>query len=424
MVVNRKIKITQKTIDNLKGTGIIWDTDCTGLGIRLGAKRHTYFLSCRINGSATKRKIRTVSEIDLKEARRIARDWMEKIEGNVDPWDEEKAAQKAAAAERERVEGNRFRKAAEPYMAYIAARKPKSHYNLQNLMDVHVLPRIGDMPVEDMGRSDIKGMIVSVFEATGQATARKAFELVRACFNWAIRNDVFGEEYDFNPASNIPIDDLIGEKKDRDRVFRKAEIRAFWDATQEMGYPFGTALQLLLMTGQRRSDVAGMGWSELDLEDGMWEIPSERYKTGAKQTVAIGDDAASILAGLPRQTGPHVFSTQRGHRPISGFSKAKARCNLLMKEELGESFMPWTIHDLRRTMRTMIEHDLGFSVPLCESVIGHLPPKIVRKYSIGANKKQKREVMAAWEAHLREILNPRPEPSVAEPVGNVVPIRA
>jgi integrase len=158
---------------------------------------------------------------------------------------------------------------------------------------------------------------------------------------------------------------VIGKKAVRTRVLTDYELRLLWKATDDLAYPYGPLFRLLVLTGQRKSEVAEARWREIDLSRNLWTIPAERMKADAAHAVPLSVDAIAVLKSLPRfQHGDHLFSTTFGKNAVNGFSKAKARVDELM---LGEAralvkcqgddpanvkLDEWRIHDIRRTMRT------------------------------------------------------------------------
>src|SRR5690606_2366163 len=112
----------------------------------------------------------------------------------------------------------------------------------------------------------------------------------------------------------------------RDRILSEDELKRVWRATETIGWPFGPLVRLLLLTGQRRGEVASMRWSDIDLDQKVWLIPKERSKNGQPHEVPLSDMVLGILRELPRVAGSggFVFSTT-GKTPVGGFSRAKAR---------------------------------------------------------------------------------------------------
>src|SRR5262249_22760244 len=142
-----------------------------------------------------------------------------------------------------------------------------------------------------------------------------------------------------SPAVRLP---RYGQEQERERTLTPEEIRAVWSAFDRIGYPFGPLFKLLLVTAQRRGEVAGMKWSELD-GDG-WLLPQARAKSKQGHRVPLSSLALEILEKCPR-LGEHVF-VARGDKPLQGWSKAKKRADALPAA--------WRIHDLRRTAATQM----------------------------------------------------------------------
>jgi integrase len=173
---------------------------------------------------------------------------------------------------------------------------------------------------------------------------------------------------------------------------------------------------LLLLTGQRRDEIAGAKWSEVDLDKGLLTIGAERMKAKAGHVVPLSTTAAEILSGLPRFVkGDYVFSGQAGARPFSGFSKAKARL-----DKAAGHVAPYTLHDLRRTVRTRLA-ELGVTPFIGESVLAHTQKGVHAIYDLHRYTDEKRAALLAWERRLLAIVAPEPEPVAPD---NVVPMPA
>ena len=197
---------------------------------------------------------------------------------------------------------------------------------------------------------------------------------------------------------------VIGAKEPRTRILTDDELRALWRSSVD--YPLGPFVRLLILTGQRKSEVAEARWPEFDLAKGLWTIPHERMKAGAAHVVPLVADELDVLEALPRFThGDYLFTTTFGAKPINGFSKAKARIDAAMSSELsgGKRLAPWVLHDIRRTMRT---HLSALPVPdlVRELVIGHTKPGLHKVYDQHAYLDEKREALTLWAERLRRIV--------------------
>jgi integrase len=173
-----------------------------------------------------------------------------------------------------------------------------------------------------------------------------------------------------------------------------------WQAFAAEAGIFGPLLKLLLLTGQRRGEVAGMLWSELrDLSspDAIWEIPGTRTKNHRNHLVPLSQASLLVLSDLPR-IGPFVFSTT-GVTPVSGFGKVKARLDTWIQSK-DRSFKPWTLHDLRRTLVTGMNDRLGIQPHVVEAIVNHISGDAKRGvagvYNRALYLDERRRALEAW----------------------------
>jgi integrase len=231
--------------------------------------------------------------------------------------------------------------------------------------------------------ADVAKLIDKV-KARAPVTARALFNQLSPLFSWA---------KPFGYVAANPMNDLTPPPapKARDRVLKDEEIRAFWLGAEKLGWPFGYCFQLLLLTAQRETEVAGIELSELDRTMQFWLLPggdSNRTKNGLSHLVDISPQAYRILSRLPRQKcegGRSFLFTTTGRKPVSGFSNAKTRldwfmCETLSKEQTkaqnkAESEDPWkkfqesggkydaskTLTDEVRRRRDSAAKELGFA---------------------------------------------------------------
>jgi integrase len=197
----------------------------------------------------------------------------------------------------------------------------------------------------------------------------------------------------------IEVSPIVGMKPltketSRERVLTNDELRALWAACDADGYPFGDCMKLLILSGQRRAEVAELRWSELDLDKRLWTLPSKRAKNGKQHTVPITDAMMTVLRRVPRYlTSDFVFTTT-GKTPISGFGRVKDR----LDKALPKATAPWIIHDLRRTMSTNLAM-LKVPQPVTEALLNHrtgVVSGVAAIYNVYSYADEKRDALARW----------------------------
>lgn len=263
----------------------------------------------------------------------------------------------------------------------------------------NALPHWRGRLVETIRRAEVHDLLDDVIAEEGVALARELRKHLTKLFNWAA-------DRGYMPAS--PMAGLrrpeLGYSA-RERVLSMEELRRVWDAAGELGYPFGPAYRLLILTGQRRSEIAEMERSWIDRDLRAVETPASRYKTGTAQVYPLSAPAWAIVDDLPQwNAGDCMFSTTGGERPISGFSKAKER----LDEKIAElevkarakglevlPMQPWTVHDLRRSVATHMAR-LGIAQEHIERVLGHVVAGVAGTYNRYSYLDEKRAALEAW----------------------------
>ena len=212
-----------------------------------------------------------------------------------------------------------------------------------------------------------------------------------------------------NPFAELPMPTTINK---RDRVLSDEEAAAIWRAASEAAHPFGAIVRLLMLTGQRREEVAGMTWAELSEDFATWTIPATRTKNGIPHLVPLSQPARELLQtfapdspgdGAPRRENLSlVFPGGRG-TSFSGWSKAKTQL------DTGSGVFGWWLHDLRRTLATGLQR-LGVRLEVTEAVLNHLSGSragIVGIYQRHDWAEEKRSALDAWSAHLLAVADGR-----------------
>jgi integrase len=192
----------------------------------------------------------------------------------------------------------------------------------------------------------------------------------------------------------------------RERVLSDREIAALMAVLDAETYPIGPLVKLLLLLGQRRSEVAESKWAEFDFTTKVWRSPAARSKNNRENPLPLVDDVVAILRGLPRfESSDYVFTFDGGQHPVTGFGPSKKRIDKAMAAALGEPVKRWTLHDLRRSVATNLQK-LGVRLEVTEAVLNHVSGSrggIVGVYQRHDWAAEKRQALEAWAKRLREI---------------------
>ncbi|MFZ5654096.1 MAG: tyrosine-type recombinase/integrase [Pseudomonadota bacterium] len=294
---------------------------------------------------------------------------------------------------------------AEPTVADVAERflrtkrDRKSYREIEAVLQNHLLPAIGKKKIRDVRRRDV----IAQIEPLAESRPRMAGILstyTKQLFAYAEDREII----EANPVASLK-PERLGQgltSRQRGRVLSDDEIRALWCLESPPGMHQATllALKLILVTGQRPGEVAGMRWAEVD--GARWTIPAERRgKTETAHSVPLTDTALAILAeakGHPE----HVFSA-RG-RPLGPGALAKAvrRCAEALGSTEADTWGHWRPHDLRRTMRTGLAA-AGVSEVVAEAAIGHTRKGVAAVYDLHRYETEKRAALEAWERRLLRI---------------------
>ena len=282
-----------------------------------------------------------------------------------------------------------------------------------------VVPKWGKKDIRSVGRADVIDLIDSMMDRSIPQSANRVHALLRKAFNWFVERGVIER----SPCANVR---APAASVSRDRVLSADELRNVWSACNRIGWPFGPMIQLLILTGQRREEVAGAVWEEfsLSIPDPVWTIPKERSKTKIANTVWLTPLALDILGTLPRipdASGKARFVlTTTGESSVSGFSRGKTRLDKAIATALtargiergspiGTAEVPWRLHDLRRTVASGMA-SLKVEPHVVEKVLNHSTGGIIRGVAAVYNRhdyaEARRQAFFAWAEYLqREIVS-------------------
>lgn len=379
------------------------DEQVPGLIVRVTDKgTRTFMLQARFTSAAgpVRRSLGIYPELSLEKARIKARAWRTMLKEGVDPAQAE-AAQRLA---QQRMAANTFAAVADAFVAEITRRGQRKAREVERDLQREFVSRWGKQPVTSITALDVKSVIDAAKARDAPYQAHNLLGTVRRLFDWAIDQGTYGLET--SPCDRLRPKSLIGKKKPRQRVLSDSELRAFWRATAEIDYPYGPLFRLLLLTVLRKNEVAEAVWSEFDLAKRLWAIPAPRMKAEFPHLVLLPPAAFELISGLPRfNSGPHIFTTTGGRKPVNGFSKAKVRLDALMRRDCPD-LQPWIIHDLRRTGRTHLSGFPSVTYNVAELVIAHARKGLDRVYDQYAYLDEKRRALELWADRVDGIVNP------------------
>jgi integrase len=400
----------------------IHDTQVPGLLVRVtdrGTKSLMLYAKFPNRPNSERRLIGRHGAVSIERARVIAREWHELLRAGKDPQAE---AERVGWVEaREQEPEATFGQVVDEYISHIRAEGQRKAGDVERRLRTVFVPVWGERPISSLELQDVRAIIAPIVKRGAKYRAHNVFGDLRTLFRWAIGTGAYGLKH--SPCDHLQPKRLIGKKSARTRVLDDDELRAFWTATERLGdariggYPWRPLLRLLLLTGQRKTELSDAQWQEFDLDQRLFIIPEQRFKSGATHVVPLSAEALAIIEGLPRPRYPKgnfIFSTTDGAKPVDGFSKMKAWLDKLMSRELRELrgadavLQPWILHDLRRTARTRWSW-LGIPSEVCEKLLGHEPrDPLVRVYNRHQYLDERRAALDKWAAALKHIVQPTP----------------
>jgi integrase len=348
------------------------------------------------------------------------------------------AAKRHARAEQDRRRENTFANVATRYMVLEAGMKLDDAGNAIKfdesklrtgrerwlMLQRSILPTLGGMPITEIRRSDVVKLMDNLTVgdlkdrhgrriAGGKVAADRALGVVRKIFRWhALRSD------DFRSPIVPGMNRVKGREQARSRVLTNDELRVIWRTASQLEGPFSAFLKFCLLTGARRSEVAGLRWAEID-DAGNWELPPERNKTKLPLLRPLSAAARALLAAQPRMAGGRFVFTSDGRSKIGGFSGYKARfdavvlCELHKENPEAEAFPNWTLHDLRRTARTLLRllsrlSHAGVTSDHAERCLGHVIGGVRGVYDRREFYDEKKRAFEALARQITDIVEPPP----------------
>lgn len=255
----------------------------------------------------------------------------------------------------------------------------------------------GRTRLADIGRQDVKKKLDKI---TAPSERKHALVAIKTFFRWSVAS----EYLEHSPCEGIKAPQANGSRK---RVLTTTELAEVLQVARSCPYPFGPIVQLLVLTGQRRNEIAHLEWEWIDRTGRTITLPASLTKNKREHTFPFGDMVEAVFEALPLQ-GRHLFPAAREHvrgKPttvFNGWGKAKQSFDAKL-----DDVKPYTLHDLRRSMSTVMAQ-LNIPQLVVEKLLNHISggeqSPIAQVYNRHTYLSEMRDAVQAYENHLKSIL--------------------
>jgi integrase len=422
-------RLTAKTVENIRPGDArreVPDGEVRGMYLVIqpsGAK--SYVLRYRHAGKPRKLTIGPV-EMGLGEARKLAASARVAIATGKDPAGEKtlsKAAVKEAAHEARRAKRDVVEAVVAEFVDKHVRRnnKPSTGREYERLLEKEITTPWRGRRLADISRRDVNMLLDDIVARGAPIGANRILAILRKFCKWAVSREII---------ERSPVDGVLARSTEtpRDRVLDDHELRVVWLAADSLGWPFNAIVRLLILTGARRSEVAGMAWAEVDLEKKLWSLPASRAKNKRAHSLPLSSAAIDILKSLPHIENPNGlifpagFTRQRTRGPVSvsGFSAPKVRLGRaianLAEADGSPPLAQFGFHDLRRSAASGMAK-LGVDLHVIERCLNHASGTFGGV--LGIYQKHKFEdamqrAMDAWGAHVERLVTGAARDNVVE----------
>jgi integrase len=382
-------KLTSRAVETIKPIALrqeIPDSLLPGLYLIVqpsGAR--SWAVRYRHNGRPRKHTLGSYPAIDLKSARALGTKVLRAAAEGRDP-----------TGERQEQRANSVEKVVAQFLATHGQRnyRPRTFQEAARLLRQNLVARWGNRPIASITRKQLRDMFEQLVANGTPMLANRAHSIARKLFGWAVEQEI------------IEVSPFVGlkapaEESSRDRILTDQELRVVWLAAGQMGV-YGSLVQLLILTGQRRGEIAGLTWAEVDLDKRLISLPRERVKNDHPHEIPLSPQAVDLIEAPPRNSDWYVLSLRGG--PIGGFGKLKAQ----LDKACGVT--DWVLHDLRRSAASGMAR-LGVGLPVIEKVLNHVSGSfagVVGIYQRHDFAGEKRRALEKWGAHVESIVSDKP----------------
>jgi integrase len=353
------------------------DHKVTGLRLRVGAGgKKSWIVRRRLGAKVINRKIGNYPAMGLAAARQAAEALLQALERDGSTESLDRTFGDVAGLWIERV-----------------AKPNNSSWRLQERrLEMHVLPAWRDRKIASIRRSDVRDLLDGI---EGDVLPNRVLTVIKTIFRFAMSRD-------WIEASPIEGIEKPKTESPRDRVLDMPEIARIWQNSDLLGYPATQFIRMLVLTAQRRNEVASMRWADVDIDTATWTIRSEDTKADRANVVPLSPLALDILRAAP-EIGPFVFTTD-GETHFQAFAKMKATLDKYIAAK-GEPLAGWTLHDLRRSAATHMVR-LGTPELVVSRILNHAATGVTAKvYALHSYAPEKRHALDAWAAEINRTIH-------------------
>jgi integrase len=407
------IRLTAKAVENVKPNDVrreVRDGEIRGMYLVVqpsGAK--SYVLRYRHAGKPRKLTIGP-AEMGLGEARKLAATARAAVAAGRDPQGEKaagkEAAREAAGAKRDSVEAV----VAEFIEKHVRrSNKPSTAKEYERLLEKEIVAPWRGRLLADISRRDVNRLLDDIVNRGAPIAANRVLAILRKFGRWAVSREII---------EHSPCDGVMARSAEtpRDRTLDDCELRLIWQAAEALEWRYAAIIRLLILTGQRRGEVVGMRWDEVDLEKKLWSLPPSRTKNKRPHVLPLSSAAIHILQALPRVENdaglvfPARVMKGKDAIPVSAHSKAKLRLDQAIAALAGaEGSAPvaqFGFHDLRRSCASGMAK-LGVDLHVIERCLNHVSGSfggIVSVYQKFKFEDGMRRAMDAWGAYVERLI--------------------
>ena len=312
--------------------------------------------------------------------------------------------------ETEKDEPNSAKAVADEWISRYVKPNTRTWPEVQRILNREVLPVWKDKYISEIERPDVLRLLDAIVDRGAPVLANRTLSILKRWFRWAVVDRGY---LDISPVAGMRPPTA---EESRDRVLSPEELAEIWNAAPDLGFPFGSWFRFVILTAQRRNEVARVQWDHIDPNAALWTLPREATKADRVHDVPLSGAALDLLSDMPRFDGPYVFTTTSGERPISGFSKAKVALDTAIRERRKKQGIKgdienWTIHDLRRTAATWMAQN-GIPPHVLGALLNHSPGTTAGVTSIYVRFRytpERRAALEAWADFVLTLADAKPK---------------